>query len=160
MKLSKKELIIFIITLVVIIIGYFVTKWYVNNRYDYYIVDGDSMVPNIQNGAELKIDKHKKVSRFDVVVMEVGNSTIVKRIIGIPGDKLKFTKDDKLYINDEEVKYPFEIQGKTRTVDEEIKLDYQFYYVLGDNRDNAYDSRTFGKVSKSQIIGVAVEINN
>ena len=70
--------------------------------------------------------------------------------------KIKFTKDDKLYINDEEITYPFEIIGKTRTIDEEITLDYQFYYVLGDNRENAYDSRTFGKVSKSQIVGVVV----
>ena len=160
MKFSKKELIIFIITVVVIIIGYLGTKWYVGNRYDYYIVDGESMRPNIENGAEVKIDKHKKVSRYDVVVLEVGNSTIVKRVIGIPGDKLKFTKEDILYINEEEVKYPFEIQGKTRIIDEEIKLDYQFYYVLGDNRDDAYDSRTFGKVSRSQIIGVVVDINN
>ena len=160
MKFSKKELIIFILTVVVIIIGYFGTKWYVGNRYDYYIVEGESMLPNIVNGAEVKGDKYKKVSRYDVVVLEVGNSTIVKRVIGIPGDKLKFTKEDKLYINEEEINYPFEIKGTTRSIDEEINLDYQFYYVLGDNRSNAYDSRSFGKVSKSQIIGVVVEVNN
>lgn len=156
MKLSKKELIIFIATVIVIIAGYYGTKYYVNNRYSYYVVEGESMLPNIQNNQEVKVDKYKKISRYDIVVIDVGNHEIIKRVIGLPGDTLKFTKDDKLYINEEEVTYPFEIIGKTRTIDEEIMLDYQFYYVLGDNRDNAYDSRTFGKVSKSQIVGVVV----
>lgn len=156
MKLSKKELIIFIATVIVIIAGYYGTKYYVNNRYSYYVVEGESMLPNIQNNQEVKVDKYKKISRYDIVVIDVGNHEIIKRVIGLPGDTLKFTKDDKLYINEEEVTYPFEIIGKTRTIDEEIMLDYQFYYVLGDNRDNAYDSRIFGKVSKSQIVGVVV----
>lgn len=156
MKLSKKELIIFIATVIVIIAGYYGTKYYINNRYGYYVVEGESMLPNIQNNQEVKVDKYKKISRYDIVVIDVGNHEIIKRVIGLPGDTLKFTKDDKLYINEEEVTYPFEIIGKTRTIDEEIMLDYQFYYVLGDNRDNAYDSRTFGKVSKSQIVGVVV----
>lgn len=156
MKLSKKELIIFIVTVIVIIGGYYGTKYYINNRYDYYVVEGESMLPNIQNNQEVKVDKYKKISRYDIVVIDVGNHEIIKRVIGLPGDTLKFTKDDKLYINDEEITYPFEIIGKTRTIDEEITLDYQFYYVLGDNRDNAYDSRTFGKVSKGQIVGVVV----
>ena len=156
MKLSKKELIIFIVTVALIIGGYYSTKCYISNRYDYYVVEGESMLPNIQNTQEVKVDKYKKISRYDIVVIDVGNHEIIKRVIGLPGDTLKFTKDDKLYINDEETTYPFEIIGKTRTIDEEITLDYQFYYVLGDNRDNAYDSRTFGKVSKSQIVGVIV----
>lgn len=156
MKLNKKELIIFIVTVALIIGGYYGTKCYISNRYDYYVVEGESMLPNIQNNQEVKVDKYKKISRYDIVVIDVGNHEIIKRVIGLPGDTLKFTKDDKLYINDEETTYPFEIIGKTRTIDEEIILDYQFYYVLGDNRDNAYDSRTFGKVSKSQIVGVIV----
>lgn len=160
MKFSKKELWILIVIIVIIFVGYFGTKWYVDNRYDYYIVDGESMAPNLLNGAEVKVDKNKKIERYDIVVMEVGKSTIIKRVIGLPNDTLKFTKDDKLFINEKEITYPFEIKGSTRKIDEEIKLDYQFYYVLGDNRDNAYDSRSFGKVSKSQILGVVVDINN
>lgn len=160
MKFNKKELWIFIVIIVIIFIGYFGTKWYVDNRYDYYIVEGESMLPNLLDGAEVKVDKYKKIKRYDIVVMEVGDSTIIKRVIGIPDDILRFTKDDKLFINEEEVNYPFDIKGSTRIIDEEIKLDYQFYYVLGDNRDNAYDSRSFGKVSKSQILGVVVDINN
>ena len=160
MKLSKKDLIFLLITIIAIFIGYFTTKWYIDARYDYYIVDGESMLPNIANNSEVKIDKNKKISRYDIVVIDVGNHKIIKRVIGLPGDILKFTSDDELFINDKEISYPFEILGTTRSVYEEITLDYQFYYVLGDNRDNAYDSRTFGKVSKSQIIGVVVDINN
>lgn len=160
MKFSKKELIILISIIVVIIIGYFGSKYYVDNRFDYYIVEGNSMNPNIKDKAEVKVDKFAKTDRFDIVVIDLGDHEIVKRVIGIPGDSLKFTKDDKLFINNKEVDYPFEILGTTRSVEEEITLDYQFYYVLGDNRDDAYDSRSFGKVSKSQIVGVVVDINN
>lgn len=157
MKLSKKDLIIFIIIVVLIILGYYGSKYYLSNRFDYYIVEGESMLPNILDNQEVKVDKYKKVSRYDIVVIDVGNHEIIKRVIGIPGDTLRFTSDDKLYINGEEISYPFDIIGETRSIDEEIILDYQFYYVLGDNRDNAYDSRTFGKVSKSQIVGVVID---
>ena len=113
------------------------------------------MLPNIADGTEVKVDKYKKISRYDIVVIDIGNHEIIKRVIGIPGDNIKFTKDDKFYINGTEItEYPFKTVGTTRNIDEEITLDYQFYYVLGDNRDIAYDSRTFGKISKNQIIGV------
>lgn len=160
MKLNKKDLIILIITISIIVIGYFSVKCYLNYRYNYYIISGDSMNPNIKSGAELRVDKLKKIKRYDIVILEVGNSILVKRIIGLPSDKLNFTSDDQLFINGDKANYPFEIIGTTRNIDEEIYLDYQFYYVLGDNRDNAYDSRSFGKVSKSQIIGVVVDVNN
>lgn len=160
MKFSKKELIILIFIVILIIIGYFGSKYYLNNKFDYYIVEGDSMIPNIQDNSEIKIDKYAKVKRYDVVVIDMGDHKIIKRVIGVPGDTLKFTSDDKLFINNEEIEYPFEILGTTKNIEEEIILDYQFYYVLGDNREDAYDSRSFGKVSKSQIVGVVVDIKN
>lgn len=156
MNFSKKDLIPLIVIIILIIVGYYGTKYYIRNRYDYYIVEGESMLPNIADGTEVKVDKYKKISRYDIVVIDIGNHEIIKRVIGIPGDNIKFTKDDKFYINGTEItEYPFKTVGTTRNIDEEITLDYQFYYVLGDNRDIAYDSRTFGKVSKNQIIGVA-----
>lgn len=160
MKLNKNDLFILLIIAVGMLLVNYGIKIYLNNKYDYYIVEGKSMEPNILDGAEVKVNNIKKINRYDVVVLEVNNKIYIKRVIGIPGDTIRFTKEGDTYLNNNLVTWNFETKGITRSIDEEITLDHQFYYVLGDNRDIAYDSRTFGKVSKSQILGVVVNINN
>ena len=125
--------------------------------------DGSSVVTL---GADLSEEQKQTVLDYfgvkkdEVVVLEVNNKIYIKRVIGVPGDTIRFTKEGDTYLNNNLVTWNFETKGITRSIDEEITLDHQFYYVLGDNRDIAYDSRTFGKVSKSQILGVVVNINN
>ena len=115
-------------------------------------VDGDSMNPTLSNNQILllnKMDKHYK--RFDVIVFNHNGNKLVKRIIGLPGDKVTYT-DNKLYINDKLVKENYTRKNTDDFISDKVPSD--MYFVLGDNRSNSLDSRYIGFVSKSDIEGV------
>lgn len=76
-----------------------------------YVVEGESMMPTLQDGNKLVVNKIGyhigDLDRFDVVVFHANeNEDYVKRIIGLPGDKVVY-KDDKLYVNGEYYPEPY-----------------------------------------------------
>lgn len=83
------------------------TRWFVwfNVR-----VDGHSMDPTLAHNENLIISKVNSIDRFDIVVAEEEENgekkNIVKRIVGMPGDTLRF-ENDKLYINGTETEEPY-----------------------------------------------------
>lgn len=129
------------------------------------IVDGSSMDPTLRDNQLLILNKlSKNYDRFDIVVVDAtinGNKErLVKRIIGLPGDKVEY-KHDKLYINDKEVKDEFShITGRFSLEDLYgiKKLPKDSYFVMGDNREHSLDSRDerVGIISKSDIVGKAI----
>ena len=95
------------------------------------------------------------VERFDIVVVDTGNDKIIKRVIGLPGEKVRF-KDNKLYINEEEIEEKFEHAITHNFELSEINAEVipeGYYFVVGDNRGDSLDSRTIGLISKKQIMG-------
>ncbi len=124
-------------------------------------VIGPSMEPNYIEGDIYVLNKIKyKIfdpKRFEVVVVDSKDSKyMIKRIIGLPGDTLEY-KDNELYINGEKIKEDFKRTGSTEdfTLEkfESLTIPENNYFVLGDNRENSKDSRTFGFVSKNKIVG-------
>lgn len=83
------------------------TRWFVwfNVR-----VDGHSMDPTLAHNENLIISKVNSIDRFDIVVAEEEENgekkNIVKRVVGMPGDTLRF-ENDKLYINGTETEEPY-----------------------------------------------------
>ena len=121
-------------------------------------VDGPSMNNTLYNGDILLLKKFdKSFDRFDVVVFKYKGTQLVKRIIGLPGEHVRY-KDNVLYINGEEVKEGF-TDIKTPDFDLSQKgnvlvIPDGYYFVVGDNRQNSNDSRyEVGFVKKSDIIG-------
>lgn len=120
---------------------------------------GDSMEPNFHDGNIMLMDtigyKHLDflaIKRFDVVVIEYDiPKYIIKRVIGLPNEKISYV-DNKLYINGSLVEEKHKINGITEDI-EEIEIPSDMYFVLGDNRENSTDSRTFGLVQKNKIVG-------
>ena len=119
------------------------------------IVSGTSMNDTLKNGELLLLKKYdKSYERFDIVVFDYGDSKLVKRIIGLPGETLEY-KDGILYINGEEVEDPFALATKDFKLSD-LNIDVipeGYYFVMGDNRSNSSDSRIIGPISAETING-------
>lgn len=118
-------------------------------------VIGTSMEPNYTDGNILLVEQISQhfdnYKRFDVVVFKYSSpSYLIKRVIGLPGEKIRYT-DNKLYVNDKLVNEAFNRNGVTK--DFEVTVPNNMYYVLGDNRINSEDSRYFGPIKEKDIIG-------
>lgn len=127
-------------------------------------VSGESMVPTLENGNDIFIEKftyrNEEPERNDIVVVkttyEGKKREYVKRIIGLPGEKVHIKKG-KVYINGKPLKeckdFPkIEDGGMARNT---IELGEDEYFLLGDNRNNSKDSRNveLGIVERQQILG-------
>lgn len=123
-------------------------------------VDGLSMYPTLKDNEILLLKKYDKdYKRFDIVVLKYKNDKLIKRIIGLPGESIKYV-DDKLYVNDKLVEENFSKNTETDDFDisyllneEETKIPDNMYFVVGDNRDNSTDSRIIGLIKKEDIEG-------
>lgn len=119
-------------------------------------VDGTSMVPTLQDGEILILKKYDKTfERFDIVVVDYNGEKLVKRIIGLPSETIKY-KNNKLYVDGQIVEEPLYLETANFNL---IDLGYNkipedYYLVLGDNRYNSTDSRIIGLIKKEDILGV------
>ncbi len=130
-----------------------------------FFVSGASMEPNFESGEYLLIDeisyRFREPQRGEVIVFKYPNdpSTLfIKRIIGLPGETVEI-RDGKVIIYNlqlpegkilEEPYIKEETQGNIK-----ISLKKNEYFVLGDNRSHSSDSRSWGPVSRENIIGRA-----
>lgn len=123
-----------------------------------YEVDGASMDYTLAHGEKIIGTSFFEVDRFDIVIMDVPqyNKLYVKRVVGLPGDKIEY-KDDSLYVNNVYIEEPYLDEKKTEwnqfTEDlliEEVPEGH--YYVLGDNRKASVDSRNIGFIPAKDIL--------
>jgi len=126
-----------------------------------FLVSGASMAPYIDHGNYLIIDelspRFQDYRRGDVVVFRYPadpDTFYIKRIVAEPGDRVEI-KMGEIWINDRkliELYLPPDIRtfGNINTV-----LGADEYFVLGDNRDNSSDSRSWGSLKRKFIVGLA-----
>jgi len=125
-------------------------------------VDGSSMVPTLHDGQFVMVnrwaEKFGSLKHGDIVVFHYPrdpDQEYIKRIIGLSGDSVRID-NGKVYVNNQELIEPYIAAAPrnrgTWTVPEE------HIFVLGDNRNNSQDSRSFGYVSKEDVIGKAIFI--
>lgn len=121
-------------------------------------VDGLSMYPTLDENEVLIIKKYDhNYERFDIVVFKYNDDLLVKRIVGFPGEHIKYV-NNKLYINNEIVEEKF-IDVNMKNFDiKNIGYDVipsNMYFVIGDNRNNSVDSRMIGLINSEDIVGSA-----
>lgn len=121
------------------------------------IVFGRSMEPNLLERQRLIIDKisyriHPPQRNDIVVLSQPGmDEMLVKRIVGLPGETIEIYRGE-VYINNEPLPEPFPHEIGIYSMPP-VTLGPLSYFVLGDNRDNSNDSRTFGPVKREHILG-------
>jgi signal peptidase I len=128
-------------------------------------VEGISMLPRLEDQDRLFINKFvyhlTAIERGDVVVFRYPRNqqvSYIKRVVAVPGDRLRIDHG-KVYVNDhflDEPYVPAEYRD-TRSYDA-IVVPQGEYFVLGDHRSIAADSREFGPVKRDLIYGKATFI--
>lgn len=131
-------------------------------------VIGSSMYPTLkpdERGFSNVLGRRMSgLKRFDIAViyMDGRDEYLVKRVIGLPGETIRY-QDDRLYINGEYVEEPFlDASYKTTfsspfTSDiEELVLGDNEVFCMGDNRPSSRDSRFYGPFSLDQITSKGV----
>ena len=100
--------------------------------------------------------------RSDIVVIKdpTDGAYVVKRIIAMPGEAVLF-KNGKVYVNGKKLPEPYlQPWQKTFTYsgpqEQMIICGKDQYFVLGDNRDNSFDSRVYGPVQRRNILGAVM----
>jgi signal peptidase I len=98
----------------------------------------------------------------DIVVLRYPRDThrnYIKRIVGLPGDKVQIT-DGHLVVNGERIVelYVNDKSGKPSGNYDATTVPEDSFFVLGDNRNNSEDSRAFGFLKRTQVVGQAVMI--
>lgn len=123
-------------------------------------VVGDSMIPTYYNGDTVIVNRLASIERGDlVVVLEDSGKYVIKRVVGMPGDKFQII-DGLVFINGNHYSEDYINEGNTDyeagLAEDEIQLGTDEYFILGDNRVVSKDSREIGPVTKDQIIGEVV----
>jgi len=132
-----------------------------------FMVSGDSMEPNLENGNYLLVDElsyqFRNPERGEVIVFRYPENPAVyyiKRIVGLPGEKVEVKggevkifnpeNTDGMILSENYLPKSFRTSG-----DVEMNLTDVQYFVMGDNRMYSYDSRSWGPLDKNLIIGLA-----
>lgn len=130
------------------------------------IVSGSSMEPTFNDGDILILNRlayiNNKPERYDIIVFDVDGSedSYVKRVMGLPGERIVI-KEGRVFVNDKELD---EYYGKDLYIkngydaSNEVKIDRESYFCIGDNRNNSTDSRksSVGNINKDKFIGKAI----
>lgn len=133
-----------------------------------YIAEGRwissaSMLPTLEVGDRLVIEKVsprlKGVSRGDIVVFKTPPAAglkedMIKRAIGLPGDTVSITKGI-VYVNGTPLDEPYEREKPHKDFGP-FTVPENSIFVMGDNRNNSYDSRYWGVVPADSVVGRAL----
>ena len=143
-------------TLILTLVIFLLIRFAVQN----FRIEGTSMLPNFQDGQFLFVNKLVYMlhppERGDVIVfVPPNNSTrdFIKRIIGLPGDKVEIISG-RVYVNGQELNEDYPLNVATYSM-APVVVPPEEYFVLGDNRNYSSDSHSWGTVSGQKIIGKA-----
>jgi signal peptidase I len=115
----------------------------------------DAEVPMTALHARLWRDPHRQ----QIVVFRAplpGTPDYIKRLIGLPGDNLEI-REGVVYINGKKIDEPYRAAPPNPTDNYgPVTVPKNEYFMMGDNRDDSYDSRYWGFVPNANIIGTPI----
>lgn len=120
-------------------------------------VSGPSMEPKIESGEVVLIDtlayRFGRPKRGEIVAFRHGDPSelLIKRVIGLPGDRIRIERG-VVYVNGSRLIEPY-VHAPDRHSFPPVTVPRNELYVLGDNRPQSEDSRSFGPVPESSLAG-------
>ncbi|HEX9069008.1 MAG TPA: signal peptidase I [Ktedonobacterales bacterium] len=140
-------------------------------------VDGPSMFPTLHNQQYILVNKVDyalgKPQRGDIIVFQAPDAALkqcppadrdpngtdfVKRIIGLPGDTVQLNPDGSVLVNSLPLQEPYLPAITPAEATHSWLLGKDEYLVFGDNRENSCDSRDWGPIHRSAIVGKALVV--
>ena len=121
------------------------------------IVYGQSMEPNLHPNQRLIVDKLSyrlhAPQRNDIVVVDLPEmeEMLVKRIVALPGETVE-VRGGTVYVNGVAIPEPYD-HDLTAYDMAPLTLGPLAYFVMGDNRGNSNDSRSFGPITRDEVVG-------
>jgi signal peptidase I len=127
-----------------------------------FAIPSGSMMPTLQAGDQILVTPYQlpwtqpSPKRGDVVVFrrfDATQSYFVKRVIGVPGDHLEI-RSGQVYVDGRAIREPYILAPGGGNIQPEI-IPADSYFVMGDHRDDSIDSRVWGLVPRSAMVGRA-----
>ena len=152
------------IILVVAVVASFLVRAYAVQT---FFIPSGSMEPTLHTGDRILVNKLSvrfgTINVGDIIVFKAPASEhcgdgnfpdLVKRVIGLPGDVMT-SKGNTVYVNGHPLKEPWTYFHTLSPPIKKVTVPANNYFVMGDNRANSCDSRFWGTVPRSDIIGKA-----
>jgi signal peptidase I len=121
-------------------------------------VEGIAMEPSLKHGDRVFISRNlDRIERSDIVIFYYPadqSKSYIKRVVGLPKDRVEI-REGQLFINGERFAEPYvdSKYNQSPRSSNEILVPVDNYYVIGDNRDNSNDSRSWGPLPRRFIYG-------
>lgn len=120
-----------------------------------------SMIPTIEIGDRILQNKipyyYKDPVRGEIVIFTLDNKSLVKRVVGMPGDEIDI-RDNEIYVNGKRLdERHYLVEGMITEPSFYSDITYPFvvpegeYFLLGDNRTDSEDGRYFGTIPRKDI---------
>lgn len=149
-----------------IILGFLIARMFIIS----FTVSDESMSPTLTKGSLVYILKHITPGYGDIILFyspsEPGK-VLLQRVIAAEGDTVE-VRNKVVYKNNEKARFPwktisrdariFPMSVTARDNMPGVKLDENSFFLLGDNPDCSYDSRSFGVIRKESVIGKVIYI--
>ena len=123
-------------------------------------ISGNSMEPTLDDEEIVVLIKTTNLQRGELCCFSYQNKLLIKRVIGLPGDRINIDEYGNVYLNDEKLDEPYvtDLARGECDITFPCQVTENHYFVLGDHRSTSIDSRSsvIGLVSEEHIVGKIV----
>jgi len=161
-KKILKEFLVYVIIILAAVISATSIRIFI---FEPFIVPTPSMEPKLEIGDKVIINKlaykFGPIKRGDIVAFHspIEEKDLVKRVIAVEGDEITLTSEGEIFINGEKITEDYLPEDQNIFyINQTVVIDKGEIFVMGDNRNNSFDSRFFGTIPESDVFGKFVII--